>query len=152
MQSVVGDRREWILALLHAPVEGSRKDQIQGRTRLMKGSFLLSKELDDELGTETDFQFRSDKHGPLDPLVFQATEELEREGKMKIIDVPNKQGGDYYRLTDEGIEEAEAVWDNLTEEEQEVLTFIRNRHVEQPLSQILSYVYRRFPNYADTER
>lgn len=147
----IGDRRDWLLALLHTPVGGRNTNQIQGRTRLMKGAFLLSKEFEKQLGKDTDFEFHGDKHGPLDPLVFEATEELEDEGKMDIVSTRNSHGGDYYRLTFDGEQEAEAIWNSLNEKERELLEFIRNRHLEQSLSQILNYVYRRYPQYANNE-
>jgi len=145
----IGDRREWLLALLYTPVNGSFGQNIQGRTKLMKGAFLTSQRLKNELDEETDFEFRSDKHGPLDPLVFDTTEKLQEEGKLDIIPAPNNHGGDYYDLTDEGEGEAAAIWEGLSDEEKELLRFIKNRHLKQPLSQILNYVYNQFPEYAD---
>lgn len=146
--SNVGDRREWLLALLYTPVDGAYAQSIQGRTRLMKGAFLLSMKLEEELGIETDFDFRRDKHGPLDPLVFTATEQLQENSKLEIVPVPNNHGGDYYQLTEEGEEEAKAVWERLDEKEQEILQYVKNRHLQQPLAQILNYVYRQYPEYS----
>ena len=146
--SEVGDRPQWILRLLYAPVRGTVGVPIVGATRLMKACFLLDRKLDEEVGAETDFQFRPDKYGPLDPKVYDAIEVLEEDHLIRQKESVKYEGTEYL-LTEMGERCGEELFMELSTEEQELITWIKGKHVLNSLSKLLSFVYNQYPEMAE---
>lgn len=149
--SNLGDRPEWILRLLYAPTRGKTAAPIVGMTRLMKACFLTHKKLESEEGIQTDFKFKPDDYGPLDEDVYTAIEELERRGLVAETESRDYNGSEY-KLTKEGIEQADELYDELSSSEQELLSWIKGKHVLQSLSKLLSFVYNQYPSYAEKSK
>lgn len=147
----IGDRPEWILRMLYAPAGGKKAAPIVGTTRLMKACFLAHKKLQEQEGLETDFSFKADDYGPLDEDVYTAIEELQRRGLVQERESRRYKGTEY-SLTPEGRSEAEELYQELSGSERELLSWLKQKHVLKPLSQLLSFVYNRYPNYAENSK
>lgn len=140
----LGDRPEWILRLLYAPAEGNVAAPIVGTTRLMKGCFLIHKKLESELGMKTDFKFHPDRYGPLDPKVYDSIERLEKQGLVAISE-SREYSGTEYTLTPDGKSEARVLYNDLPGEAQELLSWLKSKHILSPLPKLLSFVYNQYP-------
>lgn len=147
----VGDRAEWILRLLYAPVKGNTALPIVGVTRLMKGCFLMDRRLEEEIGRRTDFEFRPDKYGPLDPLVYDTVEQLERENLLARRESQDYNGTEF-ALTDDGKREGRNLFDALSDSEQGLLMWIKGKHVLNSLPKLLSFVYNQYPQMAKNSK
>lgn len=147
----VGDRTEWILRILYAPANGEAAVPVIGETRLMKACFLVHRKLREEAGIETDFSFRADDYGPLDPLVYDAVEILEIQGEIRATE-SNKYNGTEYSLTSRGETKAKQLYSNLSEQEQELLSWVKSRHILSPLPKLLSFVYNQYPDMAENSK
>jgi len=144
----VGDRQEWILRLLYAPYDGKKPDSpTVGTTRLMKGCFLIHRKLEEEHDIKTDFDFRPDKYGPLDPMVYTALEQLEDEGYI-TAEPSRKYDGTEYALTDSSKEEVKEIWEKIDEDVQQMIIWVKTRHLSRSLTGLLSFVYEMYPDMA----
>lgn len=150
-QGKVGDRTEWILRILYAPTKNSDSTPIVGETRLMKACFLVHRKLQEEFGTQTDFEFRPDDYGPLDPLVYDAVEILEETGDIRTAP-SEKYNGTEYRLTRSGEEKAKDLFYDLPQGEQELISWIKSKHVLNSLPKLLSFVYNQYPDMAENSK
>jgi uncharacterized protein YwgA len=143
------DREMWIPRLLYAPAGGAQKS-VEGRTRLVKGLFLIEQMFDEKIEsfTGTGFEFYPYKYGPFDESVYDTLEQLIRRGLVKE-ESTSKYNGDMISLTDDGEIAARTLFEELTDEEQKLLTWIKGKHVQQPVAQLLSFVYNRYPSFAE---
>lgn len=144
----LGPRERWILRLLYAPSKGETGGPIVGKTRLMKGLFLVQKKFEDDLGRDPGFSFHPDKYGPLDPKVYDAIDNLK---DLNLINQhPSEQyDGDEFELSNEGYEVAGTLFEQLSDEEQNLLIWIKSRHLYRDLDKLLSFVYTRYPKSAE---
>lgn len=147
----VGDRTDWILRLLYAPAGGEPGKPIVGITRLMKGCFLLHRTLENEFGIQTDFSFRADDYGPLDPLVYDSVEILEEDGLIERTE-SQKYDGEEFSLTDAGMDRAYTLTEDQPEEVRKHLTWLKSKHVLKSLPKLLSFVYNQYPDMADNSK
>lgn len=147
----VGNRSEWILRLLYAPVKGRRALPIIGTTRLMKGVFLVDRKLEEEHGVETDFEFQAEKFGPMDERVRDALEALESDG-LVVTEPSQRFDGTKYGLTEKGERVAKQRFDELDDELRELLGWIKGQHVLRSLPKLLSFVYNQYPEMAEKRR
>lgn len=147
-KTAMGDRTEWILRLLYAPVNGEEAKPVVGMTRLMKGLFLLDRKLDEKFDVETDFEFEADKYGPLDEKVYEAVDELKRDG---LIDVKESDGydGKEYMLTERGEIEGGKKYKEIPLEQRQLISWLKEKHVFRELSSLLSFVYNQYPKSAE---
>ncbi|WP_256545441.1 hypothetical protein [Halobellus inordinatus] len=150
-QDQIGDRAEWVLRILYAPVKGKTAVPIVGITRLMKACFLVHKKLDAEEGIQTDFSFYPGDYGPIDDEVYSTLERLQSRGLVEERE-SRKYDGTEYVLTTEGIDRAEELFEELSGSERELLSWIKGKHVLKPLSKLLSFVYNRYPKYAENSK
>jgi len=145
----LSDREKWILRLLYAPVKNGADKSIEGRTRLVKGLFLIERMFDEEF-TEfegTGFSFLAYKYGPFDQSIYASLERLERDGLIKEESMPEYKG-DVIRLTDEDEVLAREAYDELSPKMQKQISWIKERHVQQPVAQLLNFVYNKYPETA----
>lgn len=146
----LSNREKWILRLLFAPSGEGYSNSIEGRTRLVKGLFLVERMFSEKF---TDFQgtgfdFRAYKYGPFDKDIYTSLERLEEAGFVKENKMPEHKG-DLIRLTDDGEVLGRESYNELTEEKQTQLRWIKQKHVQQPVAQLLSFVYNRYPKTAE---
>jgi uncharacterized protein YwgA len=145
----VRDRGEWIMRLLYVPdANGRQNAPLFGKTRLQKAAFLLARKLSEEFEVETGFDFRPDKYGPFDPGIYDAVTLLENQDFLAVDD-PHEHGKKYdlvrYQLTDKGIREAESLFNELPEGQQELVRWVKNKHAMKRLGRLLTYVYNEYP-------
>jgi hypothetical protein len=141
---------KWILRLLYAPENGESATPIEGRTRLVKGLFLIERMFDEKFSdfNGTGFDFRPYKYGPFDEEIYHTLENLEQRGL--VTEQPNgAYEGDLIELTPFGKRIAEPAYDELPTEQQFRLSWIKRRHVQQPVAQLLTFVYRQYPDMAE---
>ncbi|KDS90072.1 hypothetical protein FK85_22480 [Halorubrum saccharovorum] len=118
---------------------------------MMKACFLLHKRLHSEHGISTDFEFIAGDYGPLDEKVYTTLEGLERNGLIEEVESEQYQGTEY-RLTLEGQERAEVLYQQLSDGERNLISWLKGKHVMKPLSQLLSFVYNRYPKYTENSK
>lgn len=134
-----------VLLSIYAPGSPSREHDtwIDGRTRLMKAAFLAKQKFEEELSESLNVPFVAGKYGPFSKQVLDAIESLEREG---LLEVEELEEAGRHKLTRDGVAVARTYWDQLPEEHQELLSWIKRRHVAQSLDRLLSFVYKRYPH------
>lgn len=147
----LGDRPRWVVRLLHAPVKETENIPIVGITRLMKGCFLTHRKVQEEHGIKTGFEFRADNYGPLDPKVYDTVEYLERENLLRVEE-SDKYDGKEYILTPEGETQAKAAFKELDDDVQQLLSWVKGKHVLRPLPKLLSFVYNQYPRMAENSK
>lgn len=146
-----GEAEKRVLICLYAPYrigdpESDRDTYIDGRTRIMKGVFLTEKKAQEELGAESSIPFIADKYGPFSKEVLQALDTLGNQGLIEVQERDDSKSADRYMLTDEGIDVARLYWEELSDEEQELFSWVKRRHIAQSLNRLLSFVYKRYPH------
>jgi hypothetical protein len=147
--SDLSEREKWVLRLLYAPVEGGSKS-IEGTTRIVKGIFLIDRMFQEKLDgfTGTGFEFRPYKYGHFDQSIYEAIDRLRAEELVEKR-ANGKYKGDEFRLTMEGEQIARQAYNELDDDEKELLSWIKGKHVNQPVAQLLSFVYNRYPDMAE---
>jgi len=142
-------QRKWILLLLYAPQSEGRERVIRGKTRLVKGIFLVEQMFSEKFPEfeGTGFAFEAYKYGPFDEGIYHTLETLESESLVHIRPTGDDKG-DIIRLTEEGEKTAEGYWQQLPPEQKKHLSWIKGKHVNQPVAQLLSFVYNRYPDMA----
>ena len=136
------NRGRWLLAVLHA-MGGT----VKGATRLQKLLFLLKR----EHGVETPYNFTPYMFGPHSPDVLEDAIELETAGYLRIDEevFDTTLAGDCiverrYQLTPTGAKVAERICEELQEEQRRALSALK-RFNEMRLTDLLKYVYTRYP-------
>jgi hypothetical protein len=147
-----GDRKEWILKLLYCPNKVGDPTPIYGITRMMKSTFLVHRHLEDKFGVSTDFNFRADKYGPLDPGVYVALGELEKEGMIHAIP-PEEHSEKYdeikFVLTNEGTVRGRDLYSELTDRQKKMMSWVKYDKVMTSLGTLLAYVYSEYPEMTE---
>lgn len=146
----IRDRAEWILCLLYAPdAYGRNNTPLYGKTRLQKATFLLDRKLEEKFGVKTGFNFKPDKYGPFDKGVYTAVTLLQNEGLLSVKE-PSEHDEKYdlvqYQLTEKGEAEAQDQFEELPEEQQDLVVWVKNKHALQRLGRLLTYVYNEYPD------
>lgn len=150
MSNSLSEQQKWILRLLYAPQAGQRK--IGGKTRLVKGLFLVDRMFREKFGKSTGFEFEAYKYGPFDKEVYNELDELRATDFVEIRETGRYQANDIV-LTKDGLKVGKEAFEELSEEEQQLISWIKGKHIQQPVDQLLSFVYNQYPEMADnTER
>ncbi len=138
--------KEWILAMLFAG-----NGVIRGKTRLQKGVFIISREID---SIETP-EFKPYDYGPYSPELEKALNELVKEGLVKTRIEP---GGDESPVvviywTEKGREEAEKAWRKLQENPEFKRIKLRlDFAINAPLTVVLAYVYGMYQDFVSSSK
>ena len=127
------------------------RESIDGSTRFQKLVFLLQKETE----APESFEYQSAQYGPFSVSLARGLETLESNGYIKRTVETNAVGNerDIYRITTEGIQLAQAMvkkdqYQPLFDYSEE----IKSRYNSRSLDELLQYVYRKYPDFAeDTE-
>lgn len=160
-----------MLALLAAPGNsGKENEPIRDSTRLVKLLFLLIKEggferFDEEFGFKRDY---AHDFGPWSGQVYDFVETLKQidflrtedtakqepdegvddaEWARQFPDQPIRRNGTIvvFQLTDKGLNVAKKVFGTLPKDEKDRIIHIKTRFNSIPLSELLVYVYRKYP-------
>lgn len=146
----LNETEKWILRLLFAPEQTDPAVPIDGRTRLVKGLFLIdrmfAKKFPDFEGTG--YEYDAYKYGPFDQDIYDELERLEELGLVTEEERPGFEG-DRIELTTEGKELAADEYYAMQPEQQSHLSWIKRKHVQQPVAQLLSFVYDQYPEMAE---
>ncbi len=117
-------------------------EPVAGRTKLMKELFLLQQR-DKKVAPRYDF--KPYDYGPFSQQIWSDLEELKVRG---LIDSENLYPGETYFLTPRGVAVARVLWSHEDPKTLERIFDIKVRFNRMPLSQLLSYVYSSYPQYA----
>jgi len=163
-QQLIGT--DLVLLLLRAPSPTrSAQDCIYGITRLEKLLFLAHKESPLPGRVDEAFEFKPYNYGPYSKQIYEAVELLEQAEQLceekvldgRSVDIMEERGAD--AGADEGLErrfylteDGKAVADLLTRTHPDygrLFITIKQKYAEMPLRQLIQYVYRRYPEYAE---
>jgi len=133
--------REDVVLLLAAGATGPYD---LDRFRLMKGCFLVEK-LSERPGWEELFRFRAYDYGPFDPSVYSAREVLLSAGLLES-DSTSRYGA--VALTPSGQARVQQVEQDMGNEMADWIRSIGRWVTSRSFSNIVSIVYKRFPQYA----
>ncbi len=117
-------------------------EPVAGRTRLMKELFLLRQRAGN---LPSFFEFRPYKYGPHSDEVLSAIDSLMADGYLQSS--PGF-GSEIYSLTPDGVRRAAALFNVLDDRTRRLLTDIKIQFNGIPLSDLLEYVYSRYPRFA----
>lgn len=163
-QQLIGP--DLVLLLLRAPATSpSAQDRVYGITRLEKLLFLADKESKLPGQVEEAFEFKAYNYGPYSKQIYEAVEVLEeakllREEKVldgRSVDIMEERGADAgadeglerrFYLTDDGKDVADLLA-GAHGEFLELFTSIKRKYADMPLRQLIQYVYRAYPDYAE---
>jgi hypothetical protein len=155
-----------VLLLLRAPAgDRATRDRLNGITRLEKLLFLADQESELPGRVDEAFKFTAYNYGPYSKQIYEAVDLLEeakllREEKAidgRSLDAMEEAGVDVedvegverrFFLTDDG----RAVADLLTKEHPQIVKLlgeVKSKYGSLPLRQLIQYVYRRYPKYAE---
>jgi uncharacterized protein YwgA len=132
------------LVLLVLELAGGR---IITDTRMQKLAFLVNQEVYNWV------KFEANDYGPYSEELMKAVFELEREAKL--IYAWDNDGLSKYYLTEEGMKDAEKLWKELKDEDENKLkraTEIIQRHKDDPIPKLIAYVYKYYPKYAEKSK
>lgn len=149
MEDDLRGKEKWVLRLLYAPDRyGRNKRPIVGKTRIMKAMFLLDRKLLEHFDIETGFDFHPDKYGPFDPDMVSVLDTLEGRGYVEITE-PENHGNRFelpkYEVTVSGGKLGEELFDDLDEDVQDLVSWIKKEHATKRLGELLIYVYDEYP-------
>lgn len=133
---------KWLVALLYTGSQWQRYNApVSGRTRLMKELFLLrmNYKVDEDF-----YDFEAGNYGPTSNTVLRDLERLQDEGFVSHD--PESYGGTY-QLTPDGCDLGQELWRDLTDEQQDALLDVKDRFNRMPLTKLLGFVYRSYPEY-----
>ncbi len=127
------ERGKWLLSLLHV-LGGS----LEGAVRLQKLVFLMKK----ELGMEVPYQHVPFQHGPFCGEIYEDLMDLESAGWVSVVRELAEPV--LVSLTEEGKRVAEETFHSLSKEAKGNWEKLKEFN-RMPLSQLLEYVYTRYP-------
>lgn len=136
-------RGDWLLSLLYA--SGPKGNQVEplDTIRIMKGLFITKQESGKPL--ENFYNFEPYLYGPCSFEVYDDIQNLLGSGLVE----ENRPCYRSYRLTQRGIVHAAGIWGGLPSGMGDLLTKTKNLILSQTFSEMLNYVYSRWPDYAE---
>lgn len=121
---------------------------VDGATRFQKLVFLAQQETD----LPDKYSYHADRFGPFSPQLHSDLDELAQRGLLEWNDQTNEVGNTkyVYSITPEGIQ---FVQELLNRNQQisaifDTLQSVKKQYNDEPLQELLRYVYRKYPSYA----
>lgn len=171
------DRKDIILSILYAPgLSGKKAEPIRGITRVIKLLFLVGRLYGIDKEVKSYYSFEAYKIGPFTEEVYNDLDFLHTAGLVKIksqdlveesdvietqeipgdlasyVGVDAVSSDSYaqseYGLTDQGLRIAERRYGQISSSARHAIEDIKRRFGSVPLTALLRYVYRRFPEMA----
>jgi uncharacterized protein len=135
-----------LILLLYAPgTTGTAGEPIVGKTRLMKEVFLLDFEGSSAEPLLHVGPFIPYKYGPFSAKVASSLDDLLNEG---FVQKEGEDPGARYVLTPRGLAEGQSIWTQIPVDAKKDLLRVKALYNGQPLTQLLHYVYAKYPEYA----
>ena len=135
---------KWLLLVLLAGGEKRRYNEpIAGKTKLVKEIFLLD-QARKEIAPR--YEFKAYDYGPFSADILRDLDEMKERG---LVQAEPGYGGEVYSLTERGVGVARVLWSREDPKTLAKIFDIKVRFNRMPLSQLLSYVYDRYPRFAD---
>ncbi len=126
--------------------EGAGKQKynvpVGGKTRLVKELFILWK----VYGVDTGYEFIPYYFGPFSPEIYRDLASLDAFGLIKIEDAIS---GSEISLTPEGVKRATEARAKLPQATLERLVSCKEKYNKMPLTDLIDYVYKRWPKFTD---
>ncbi len=143
---------ESIIALLRSPdtpnndSETAWNSPVNGKTRLVKELFLISKETESGTKGIFSFDFSPGPYGPSSFEVTDAMKNLELAGKINVDKISGTKNS-RISLTEIGVKEGENIWKKLPTAVKNDIFSIKSKFKNINYWQLISYVYRAYPSY-----
>ena len=135
---------KWIVLMLFSGGEVSKYNEpVRGRTRLTKEIFLFQSM---EPSVDVKYDFKPYDYGPFAQPLLSDLEELLASG---LVQADDSQARGLYSLTPGGVELAKSLWDSEPEKIRRRIFDVKVRFNRMPLAALLSYVYDRYPRFAE---
>lgn len=116
--------------------------------RIQKGMFLLAQE--GGLRDDEQYSFRPYDYGPFSSRIYDDLDGLVEDGLVAREPVPGYTWS-RFRLTPEGLAEAQSLADGLTDRQRVSVRFlvgVKREVLSLSFNELLRYVYSRYPDYA----
>ncbi|ACP35095.1 transcriptional regulator [Sulfolobus islandicus L.S.2.15] len=113
-------------------------------TRFQKLAFLVNQEVFNLA------KFEPNDYGPYSKELMRAVDELEKEGKL--VYKWDSDGVSRYYLTEKGKEEFQQMLNQFGKEKVDKAKEIIQEHKDDPLSYLIAYVYKKYPEYAKNSK
>ncbi|WP_016729812.1 transcriptional regulator [Saccharolobus islandicus] len=113
-------------------------------TRFQKLAFLVNQEVFNLA------KFEHNDYGPYSKELMRAVDELEKEGKL--VYKWDSDGVSRYYLTEKGKEEFQQMLNQFEKEKVDKAKKIIQEHKDDPLSYLIAYVYKKYPEYAKNSK
>jgi uncharacterized protein YwgA len=175
--SKIDNRKDLLLLLLYAQgYSGEDHESIQGRTRLMKLLYLLSRErkIESAIGLAKGYSFEAYHYGPFSKELFDDVEFLQNVGLIvitskgiagpveedeanKVIDAVSVGAEEdefvveesVYKLSDAGVKFVrEKLIPSVSQANFQVFKDVKKQFGSVPLNSLLKYVYTKYPDSA----
>lgn len=138
------ERKSWLLAIISSPGRSGAENEAMDPVRIMKSLFLLGKEAGDQLPNF--YEFEPYLYGPCSFEIYEDLEVLKGKGLIDEERAPYQRWS-YYRLTANGIAEAENVLKEITDPLRAKMMDIKRLVMELSFLSLLKYVYEKYPEY-----
>ena len=130
------DKRDIVLAGMYPS-----RQKFYSPVQIQKLFFLLDENIP-ELIDGPQFTFQPYNYGPFDHVVYRVLEELEFDGLVEIMS-SNSRG--MYRLTNEGHNEAEKIFEALDPKAQRYIDKVSDFVLSLSFSSLVSAIYKAYP-------
>ena len=174
--------KKFLLLIIYSPIEHSSKNfPIEGRTRLIKMGFLFDKEIRKKFEKDKNVkmvlpEFEAWNYGPFSKGLINDLEFLKNRGYILINkgkSQPTSEELDEYshwiediedsstmEYTSEefvlsenkGIQKAQEIWNDLTNNQKNIIQNFKTEMVNNSLYKILEYVYKKYPDYTEKSK
>jgi len=128
-------------------VLGLADGRIETDTKMQKLSFLVNQ------GVFNWVKFEANDYGAYSKELMKAVDELEKE--RKVIYIWDDDGVSKYYLTEKGKQDVKKLLEQLKYEDENKLKRameIIQRHKDDPLSYLIAYTYKHYPEYAEKSK
>lgn len=136
------NRRDWLIALLHAAGTRGYNEPVVGSVRIMKLLFLIKQRIQ----LNNFYTFQPYLYGPCSFDVYKDLAELTKESIVEEIkDKYTK--FETFKLTTKGEKEGERTFSELPDETKKAIEEVKTEFNQMSFVTLLRYVYSKYPKY-----
>lgn len=140
------DKRDWLLLYLALPSTPNGDVMPIDPIRIMKGMFLFA--MDGPVRPEEKYEFEPYSYGPCSFEIYRDLDNLEEDGHILSSALPGRTWP-IYSMSTKGTSAAEKLFDLVDSAAINVLEEIKLVVAPKPFLDLLKYVYKKFPEYAE---